>query len=336
MKIKREDFLKILNIAAVGLTRREILEQSNSFVFTEDYLVTFNGEVLTKCKNPLDDVTGAVGAEDLTKLLSKFPDEFIEVIDKGDELRIKAGGRRSAGITKAAEVALPFDDVPAPKKWNPIPETLLSVLHQAARVCGQDETQPRTTEVHVTEDKVEACDNFRLFRYTMDTGFKKELLIPALSVAGLAGLVFTHCSTRGGWVHFKTESDHVVSLRCSQGEYPDISPLLEMGKKTEKVTLPSNLADILGRAEVMHETSYDAVVSVTIKEGELTLKASKEGGWYKETKRVKYSGRPLQFQVHPKFLEDVLQKTHKVLIGGDRLKLEAGDAVFIVCLEVTD
>jgi len=333
MKINRKDLHATLTISQKGLTKREILAQSNAFIFAGDSLITFNGEVLTRTKNPLD-IQGAVPADDLLALLAKLPDDEVEVIIKGEELVVK-GVRRAAGITRCAEIELPYDDVPTPKTWNEVPQDLMKVLLQGARVCGKDETQPRTTEIHVTEDLIEACDNFRLFRYMIDTKFKKEVLIPASSLESVGNLKVTHVDIRKGWVHFKTPSKHIVSIRCSSGEYPDLGPMMKL-KDPEKVRLPKNLGEILSRAEVMHETAYDARVNITIAEGKLILKAAKESGWYRETKRVKYEGAPLKFSVHPAFLGEVLKKTNQVLIGGNRIKFEAGNEVFIVCLEVVE
>lgn len=333
MKINRKELHETLTISAKGLTKREILAQSNAFIFAGDSLITFNGEVLTRTKNPLD-IQGAIPADDLLALLAKFPDEEVEVLIKGEELVVK-GSRRAAGITRCAEIELPYDDVPTPKNWGAVPPDLMKVLLQGARVCGKDETQPRTTEIHVTPDMVEACDNFRLFRYMINTAFKKEVLIPASSLESVGNLRATHVDIRKGWVHFKTPSKHIISIRCSSGEYPDLGPMMKL-KDPEKVRLPKNLGQILSRAEVMHETAYDARVDITIAEGKLMLKATKEAGWYRETKKVRYAGRPLKFSVHPKFLEEVLKKANQVLIGGNRIKFESGNEVFVVCLEVVE
>ncbi len=334
MKINRKSFLKALTVAAVGLTKRPILEQSDSFIFTKENIITFNGEILTRSRNPLD-IQGAIPAEDLLKILGKMPDEEVDISIKGEELIVKGGKRRAAGIACAAKVDLPYGDVPNPKKWMEAPEGLMVILCQAARVCGHDESQPTTTEVHVTEDRIESCDNFRLFQYKIETGFLKEALIPAASIDALSGLEFVFVSQRGGWIHFKNSEDRVISVRCSTGDYPSLKELLKIDD-AQKVTLPKDLSEILSRAEVMHEATYDAMVSIAIDEGKLTLKASKETGWYKETKKVKFSGDPLRFQVHPKFLADMLKKTNEVMIGGNKMRLEASNAVFVVCLEIDE
>lgn len=311
------------------------MEQSNAFVFADGELISFNGEVLTRIKNPLEDLDGvAVVAEDFVSLISKFPDDEVDVSVVGSEVRLK-GARRNAGLKLQAEVLLPYGGVPKAKRWTPVADQFVAVLVQASRVCGKDQTQPRTTEVHVTPEAVEASDNFRIFRYALKTGLKKDsTLIPASTIDRIGSLSgASKVSETSGWLHIRTKTGHVVSLRGNASDYPDLTPHLTL-KKSKLVTLPSNLGDILGRADVMHETAQDAVVSITIKDGKLSLKAEKDSGWYRESKKITYDGPALTFQVHPKFLQDVVSKTRKVRIGGNRMKIKSGSAVFVVALEI--
>ncbi len=331
MKVDRKELLKTLTISAVGLTKREILEQSNSFVFTEMNLVAFNGEVFTKTKNPLPHVRGAVPAEDFLALLAKFPDDEIEVKTTESEIRIK-GNKRAAGITMSVEVHLPYSDIPGPGEWKELPPELIGAILQASRVCGKDEAQPRTTEVHVTPDHVEACDNFRIFRATMETGMKGELLVPAASITSVGGIAFKFYSVKNGWLHFLTKTDGCrVSLRCSSGAYPDLSPFLSF-KKPKKVKLPGNLTDILARAEIMKD--YNSLVHISIADGEITVKVRKDSGWMSERKSVEYADDPLKFEVNLTFLQEVLAKTRNVQIEDRHLRIKSGNTVAVLCLEV--
>lgn len=332
MKINRERILNILQVSSVGLTKAEVLEQSSTFVFTETELVTFSGEILTRVKKPID-IEGAIPAQEMMRILQKLPDEEVDIVAKGDEIRIKGGKRREACITRAAGIALPFEDVPQGKKWRKCPQKVMGILQQAARVCGKDETQPRTTEVHVTPTAVEASDNFRLFHYQTPTGFPEEALIPAASLAAIGGIPIRAVALSKGWVHFKAKTGHRISLRGSSGEYPDLTDLLRMANPT-RVSLPNNLTDILSRAEVMQESSYDALVSISLKAGKMILKTKKETGWYREQRQVDYSGSPLRFLVNPKFLEEIFSKKKSVAVGDGRMRIKAKRATFIVCLDM--
>lgn len=332
MKVERERLLKTLDVAVVGTSPREILEQSNSFVFTDEHLITFNGEIFTRVDNPLPEVRGAVPAEDFRQILHKFPDDMIEVFTKDGEVRIK-GSRKQAGLTRQKDIGLLYGDVPKPGDWSEPPPEFMGTILQAARVCGRDDSQPRTTEVHVTSKYVEASDSYRFFRCTMETGFDKELLIPAISVNAVGSLAFEKVSVKGGWLHLRRRGGHRVSLRCSKGEYLPFDKIIQL-KDPKKVRLPANLSEVLARAEVMQDSGNDAMVSIRIEDGKLTLKAKKDTGWYEESRDIKYSGERLSFDVNPAFLEEILTKTRTVRVSGSRMKIEAGDTIFIVCLDV--
>lgn len=331
MKVNCKELLSILKVSAIGLTNREILEQSNTFVFKDKELITFNGEISTRHENPLD-FDAVIPAEDLIKILMKFPDEEIDINKEREEVVFK-GKRKSAGILCFSEVHLPFDTIPIPKKWKSINKETNEMFIQAARTCGKDETQKQSTEVHVTPHRIEACDNFRIFRVEMETGFSEEIMIPASSIHALKDISLIKSSIGEGWIHFKTDTNHQISLRCDYTKYIDLDPILEI-KEYQEVTLPDNLGDIIERAEVMNEGDYDSRIEVNIEEGHLTIKSQKETGWYKERKRIKYSGIPLKFNIHPKFFTEVLQKTHSVMIGNNKLKFKMNDIIFMVCLEM--
>jgi len=332
MQVKRETLVKALQFANLGTSARgETLEQSNSFIFKEGKLITFNDEILTISESPLD-FTAAVLADDFVKLMEKFPDEYLEINLKGEEVIIK-GKRRSAGITCFHEIQLPYDAVPAPSDWSKLSENTLKMLVLAAHTCGKDVTQALTMVVHTTPKLIEASDNFRLFRANLNTGFPGEVLLPALSVLKLDGLDIKRVSIAEGWAHFRTASKQVIALRCSQGKYHEgIDKLLDIGK-ADKVNLPKNLSEIVSRTIVMMDAEQEPRIKIKLAPDELTVESRKDSGWYREKKRVEYMGGEMEFEVSPKFLVEILQQTREVLVNeSNRMKIETDGMQFIVAL----
>lgn len=337
MDISRGLLLARLEEAAIAVSPKAVLEQSECFVFTGDKLITFNDEIMVRTQNPLGfDVV--VNAADLKETLAKLPDDEISVTFGGGELRVK-GKRRTAGLTATAEATLPISEVPAPDKWARLEEGVLSSLLQAARVCGNGNAQYLATVVHITPNLVEGCDNSRLYRVTGATGFPGPVLIPARSVAALDKMELTKVCIGKGWVHFKTAGGAEISVVCSNEKYhPNIDKLLEMNE-AEKITLPANLGEIIERAEVFNSGAYDDRVGVKIQTGEIVITSRKEGGesggggWYRERKKIGYTGRLLNFNINPKFLVEVLKKNRDVAVNDRKLKLVSGPVQFVVCLE---
>lgn len=330
MNVNRVSLLASLQEASLGLSSKENLEQSNCFCFSEGSLVTFNDQILVRLKSPLD-FDGVVIATDLVKVLEKFPDDEVDVIRKGSEIVIK-GNRRTAGISCEAEVRLPFETVPKPEKWSKLAEGASAMLQQAARTCGHDETQFLTTVVHVTPQRIEACDNYRLFRADGPTGFPEEILIPASGIEGLMKLAVIRTCIGKGWVHFRLDSGTSVSVRASHEKYHDgVDQLLKL-KNGEDVSLPGNLEDIISRAQVMNDNTFDARISVAIQDGQIEVTARKETGWYKERKKVTYKGQPLIFDINPAFLSEVLKRTTDVVVGDGRMKIAVDNITCVVSL----
>lgn len=330
MITSRGPLLARLNEAAVGLSSKEILEQSNSFVFKGGKLTTFNDEIMCRVDSPLDfDVV--VNASDLTSVLSKIPDDEIDISIQGSEIRIK-GKKKKAGINCSTEVLLPIGAVPAPGAWSRIGEGTLAALQHAAETCGKDETQYLTTCVHVLPDKIEASDNYRYISIEGRTGFPSEVLIPASSIAKLEGLEITKIAQGEGWIHFKTVSGAEISMRCSHQKYHDGADTVLTMDNPENITLPVNLGEMIERAEVFITAAYDSKVGIQIANERLKITSRKETGWYREEKRIRYQGRPLEFEVNPKFLAEVLKRTRDVKVDSRKMKIEYDRIKFVVAL----
>lgn len=325
----------MLSAASVGASSKEVLDQSNCFLFTGETLVTFNSEVFAITKNPLPGVQGAVPYRDFLDMVQKFPDDTLEVDMDGEEIRL-SGKRRKAGLVISSEIRTPFDSVPKPGGMAEIPPEFMGSLIQAAHTCGSDENKPFTMAVHVTPEMVEACDLFRLFRASFQTGVHGDIVVPASAIRSIASISFHKASVKDGWLHLRSKKKHRVSVRClSDGNYPNLTETLEVRGKPTKVKLPENLKEIISRAEVMQDSGLgkESLVSVTIDKGKLSIRAKKNTGWYRESQKVKYKGRKLAFQVHPKLLQEVFTKARNVTVDGNRMRIKDGDTTFLVVLE---
>lgn len=340
MNVNRIEALQKLENAVVAVTKNAILEQSNTFIFKGGKLITFNGEIYSSQKSPFgEEIEGSVMAWDLVKFLQRFPDEEIEVEVRGGELVIK-GKRRSAGVKMMTEILLPYEDIPTPHKFTRVPENMRECMIQAARVCGKDETSPKTTHVHITSDRIESTDSFRVFRADIETGISKPCLVHALSLLCACSHKLKKISvSEEGWVHFVTEGGMLLGLLCSADSYYKkemIDNLLQVSG--EHVTLPSNLGDMLSRAEVMDTPSlsiggWDSQVTITLKDNTLRVASRKEEGWFRELKKIKYEGPEMTFSIHPTFLKDLISRTRDVTISDRQIKVEVENIHFTAALE---
>lgn len=327
----RKDLLKRLKMAQVGVSDRGILEQSECFVFTDGRIIAFNDEVLVNTKG-LKGIEGAVRANELILFLERYPDKEVTVEIDQSKLKVK-GKRRQANLTLERKIRLPFITVPKPETWHTLEASVPLSLQYASEVCGQDETQWMSTCVHVTPRIIEACDNYRAIRIAEKTGFPQEVCLPAASIERLLQVgELSAVSISGGWCHFKTKSDAVVSLRTLAGSYRD--DIKNVGLfDAEEVKLPARLKEIVSRATVLISPGYAALVKVELKNNRLVVESHGEAGWYAEEKKVPYKGSHLAFEVNPKLLQDLLGLSHTVEIGKGKMRIKSSNMVFTIVLQ---
>ncbi len=186
MKISRGTLLAKLNEASPGLAKSPTIEQSDCFVFSDGKLITFNDEIMVRTESPVD-FELAVNANDLLAILSKFPDDEVE-IEQNDKQQLvisTESNRRGAKIACIMDIALHTDAVEPPAKWHKLAEGCAAALHTAALTAGENDSEYLTTCIHITPKMVEATDNYRLLRIEGVTGFPDRVLIPAACILKL-------------------------------------------------------------------------------------------------------------------------------------------------------
>lgn len=321
MEINRAYLLQVLTAVQPGLAAKELIQQSNTFVFKDDTVVTFNDEIAVH--HPLEDIDfeGAVQAEELLKLLKRLSGDTVELTADGGELKVKCGRSRS-GIRLEEEIALPLDAIEWPEEFWQLPEAFLPSLGRCLFTVSNDMSKPVLTCVHLEGAIIQSCDNYRLTRCTLDEDFFDEpRLLPGVAGQKLIGYKPIEFGVTEGWLHFRNEQGVVFSCRAYQDDFPNVSGLLDV--EGESVTMPAELEGILDRAEVFSKAEFtqDERVSVLLQPKRLTVKSQGISGWFEESSPLKYRGEEIEFQVHPGFFKDVIKILDEVTIAEGRIKL---------------
>ena len=110
MKINKAELQRALEKVKPGLANRELVEQSTSFAFVRDRVITYNDEI--SISHPVTglEVCGAVKAQALYEFLNKIRREEIDVEWEENQVVIRAG-RAKARLVRQ-EVSYPW------KKWG--------------------------------------------------------------------------------------------------------------------------------------------------------------------------------------------------------------------------
>lgn len=331
MKINREQLLKQLEEVSAGLSPKEIIEQSNCFVFLDGMVRTYNDEVACTVKTLLK-MNGAVPADPLLKLLGKMKEEEIEVEAEGGEFLV-VGKHRKAGITMTKEVTLPIEGVDTPGKWKKLPEGFADAVDIVSQSTSRDESQFVMTCVHIHPEWLEACDFFQLTRYPLKMGVQKALLIRRNSLRFISRLGVVEFSETEEWFHFRNPKGLVLSCRrYAEGyKYPSLEKFLSQdGTKTE---LPKGMSEAVNRAEVFSAVNDESnQLKVELVENRLRLEGRGALGWYKEEKRVEYGGEPLSFIITPKLLVEIAKKSNECYISEKQLRVKGDKFTFVCCV----
>jgi len=335
MKIEREHLLATLEAVQPGLSSSGDIEQSQTFVFLGDRVMTYNDEVSVSC--PIEtDFKGAVKGEEMVKLLGKLKEKEVEVEITDGELHVK-GGKVRAGIRLEAEITLPLEEVKPPsdpKAWTPLPEKFAEGLRFCQFSASTDKGKPVLNCIQVSGQHVVSCDNFRLTRYDLGKtkAFPRDLLVPAKTVPTLLGYNPETYAAVGGWLHFRMASGLVFSCRTFEEAYPKTEQLLNV--EGDEVEFPEEMKDILSRAEVFAKgkAGTDSRIEVAFKGSEMMVTGRGEWGWLKEKAKVAKGSTSARFLINPVFLSDILGLLRTVTIGDRMIKLTGENFAHVATL----
>jgi DNA polymerase III sliding clamp (beta) subunit (PCNA family) len=348
MKINREELKDALAIVKPGLASKDLLEQTTSFAFMGNRVVTYNDRI--SISHPIEgiDITGVVKAEELYGLLSKLKKEEIEIdFDETEakiELIVKCG-RLNAGLRLETEIQLPIEEeIGHLELWEEISDpNFLKYLSFAMNTCSNDLSQPKLTAVAIQENgSILGCDGFRLLECYGEKIFPKDILIPAKSVSEVVKLKPTEWILSKDWVHFRNSADTIISCRLFNMTYieqPQIDTVLDFEEGGEAIEFPTAIDEMLERVSQFSKRDFvfDEVVTVDISDGKLVLSATSgdTGSWANEKRSVSYKGN-VSFSITPVLLRDIIKETRSFGLSPDLDKAkftpESGEWEYVIML----
>jgi len=335
MKINTKEFKSLLESLKSGLSgNKETTEQSNCFAFTEDRIYTYNDEISVSIPNPIE-FEGAIYSQELLALLNKIDTAEIEIEYNDKELNIKSG-RTKAGIVLQKEIEMPIQEINIPEKWLKLPSDFIEALKTCIFSTSSDESII-LNNIDCSKNILQSSDNERATRFTISSKLRKSFLIPAGSARELCRILdISSYTVDEDWIHFKTSTELIFSCRTSNEEYPpDIENYFE--SNGFEFSFPEGTKDILERANIFAESDFiqDKLVKINISsKGIFKISAEGDTGWIEETKRVKTKPKTdIQFSINPQYLQQILNKTNKAIIGDELVWFNIDNFEHVVSLE---
>lgn len=322
MEIKRKELISALDKVKPGLASQEIIEQSTSFVFKNGYVATYNDEIAVSY--PLDiGMDGAAHNKEILSLLGKIKDEELTLEKKQGELII-IGKKFKSGIRIEKEINLPLDFLDTEVEYRDLPEDFIEGANLCVFSAAKEKVSSILSNIHVKDNFIESCDNFRLTRFKLKEEIEDELLISAKGVRHLTDYSLNQYGLTEGWIHFKDKENGLTfSCRTFEENYPDLDNFLLA--KGSPIRLPDGLIEMLDRSSIFSSGNEgkDNLVSINIGNNWCAVRGENENGWFEEKTRIKIKDKEYAFMASPKILKDILKKTQKAILTESILKFRS-------------
>jgi len=340
--VKRNGLLKCLAAVGAGLSPKDDIEQSSCYVLQKGRMRTFNDNIACSFALPdgMENMECAIPAEEFRNLLTKLNEDDLDIslggegVNRSEDQLLLKMKRRRAGIRVQLSVSLPVGEMETPEEWVSIPEGFADAVETVGQVAGKGEELFVLCCVHITPKGFEACDNYQAIRYRLPTGLSRSVLVKRDYLIEIAKLKVEQWALSKSWLHFRNSSGLDMSCRRWDQSYPDLGPSLKV-EGCEGV-LPKGLCEAIGRAEVFINARDDSIgLTIDLDSSRLLLRAKGMVGWYEESQKVDYSGKPISFRIAPRLLREVCRRTSNCVIGDWKLKVVGEKYVYVSCLAVS-
>lgn len=335
MKVNREQLLNTLELVSPGLSNKGDLDQSDCFVFKDGRLVTFNDETACEIKSPME-VTGAVKADKLKRILHRLKEEELDVTQEKGKLSFKGKSRRRFWVRLEKKIELPLENLEKPKKWKPLHEKFGDAVEFVEGCAGKDEAQLVLTYIHVHPKYLEAFDNYQFARFRVKTPLKKEFLVKQISLRNIINLTMIEFAETRNWVHFRNARKLVMSCRRYLDEYLDLNHVTKV--TGTRISLPPGLADGSENAAIFAEDNPQdkGEILIELSPGWVKVQGTGQYGEYRERKKVAYKNEPHSFMIKPKMIVQLIKNHSEYEVNKHYLKAGSPNAVFVTSLAPTD
>jgi DNA polymerase III sliding clamp (beta) subunit (PCNA family) len=315
---------EMLSKVSPGTAKKEIIEDSSSFVFDieEGVVYTFNDQigVSTPFSEEMflnvEDGKIVVPANEFVKVINKMPEGgvFIDVTKKNpNEVQIKSEKNIKSGITIRKESHLPIDEINNLDeiKWGKVSDDFIEGLLFCIPSIGKNPSHPQVECIHIREDGlIESTDGRRYSGFQTKTEFFSSVVVPGASLKSILKVkpVISEYAIAEGWLHL-SDGQTYYSIRTMNIDFIDCSSITKKEGDVE-FEFPEQVMEALDRSEIF-DYSEEMYVNVCLGKDCITLKSRDVKGWLEEVIPVEYDNVSVSFWVTPSHLKHVLQTVKK-------------------------
>lgn len=352
--VSRQDFLSVLNKARVAVDQKGLigLEQAQHFIIRDDRVITYNDRIAVSA--PIGAKLGmelTVQADDLYKVLSDIPEEFVQMeLDEDENLLV------SSATTKSGMASMPLEgellelvdslklDKLKRKDWQDLPKNFIEAIKLCGFSVSKDAANVAYSSIFVDNDGmgdgvVYSTDKWRISRYSFDEGAAMTFLLPYDAAKELIKYSVVEIQQKGAWAHFRDKDGLVFSVRTVDVDFPDCEKYFEV--KGEKMKLPSGLVKALEQILVFApgEDLELREAEITFRKGKITIRSQNDRGWIERKITVPGLNVPKNMPslvINPVFFVDILKHSTTMITGENRALFSAGNFEHVMVLPVSN
>lgn len=334
MKIDRKKLLQELKTVSGGLSKNEVIEQSDCFAFKGGEVMTFNDEIACRVKTCLD-IEGVVHGAELLGILNKMKEEEIEITLDENKMTIKGKGKR-ATLKLEKEINLPIEEIEKPEDWKKVPSDFITALNLVKECTSNNSNSPHLMCIHIAPKLIEATDGQQGARYDIETSIDKDALIKKSSIQNVIANNMTKISETKSWLHFKNSEGLVLSCHKYIEDYPSDKLSVVLNKEGENIELPKNLKDTIERLSIFLDSGSSqetTLIDIKLTSEKAIFTSEGNHGTFRESKKIKFDcKKDVQFRISPNLLNEVVNRNNKCQVSENIIKISLDNFNYISCI----
>lgn len=341
MKVNREELIHSLDSLKPGVAKREIIEQGDCIIFDakDGSLYSFNEEIACYLKYSTG-ITGAVNAELLLKLLSKLPDEEVDLSQDEEGYLVIKCKKSISNLKCEPQIRLPIDALETPDEtsWVQLPDNYVLAVSIVEGCVSKSDTDFQLSSIHITPHYMESANENQVCRYDIELPIEKSFLVRHGALQAAVGKGVVEFAVTPQWLHFRNKHNLHISCRRYEEDYIDsVDHIITKERSGTEVVLPSGLKEAISAASLFSKDNIKGVDYIEIKFSNSKQKVYITGeginGFHRNSHSIEYSGTDMQFSINPQLFLTLILQYKTCELCSDCLKFANDQYIYITSVE---
>lgn len=320
MILQKKEFLENLKACMPGIeTGSTSIQGADAFIFHNGKIFSYNDNIAVSVPTNLEEIEGAIKAEEFFKTISKFPSDEIKFSETENGTWLLKCGKAKAEMN-----LLDFDFesrvnsiLPDKKNWVDLKEDFI----QGIGTCKMSINKTQVAGIFFSGKDVVSTDGNQMNHYIMEDSELPTFWVSDSSANELMKLKkLVALQLQGSWVHFKAEDGTIFSVKTLQAEkfpFEKIKNIIDTSDPEKAILhakFPKDLFAAIDRAVSFSiDISEHNAVRLTLSKEKIEVSSERNSGKYSEkvawSEEIKEDFEKVIVYVDASMMEFVGQRT---------------------------